>query len=380
MDKRSGSLVFSKEYRSTFVTFVGVDLHRCTVTLVAVDADQREIGRFTVSTKCVEKIEAFLVGLPKPVWLAVEAVGFAEWFIDRFRGCVERFDIADATELARRRGKRRKTDCNDALDIAMRLAVGDCPLGWIADPSLMRLRKLGRHWRRLSRTLSRAKHGLQSILHANNLSGPKLDGASAQRWLLGFGHLLKDADHASFADLTDIILLIERQRERLRREIIFVNRDPAFAADIELLKSVPGIDEIWACLIRAEVGSFDRFPNADALEFWAGITPDNETTAGRTQSGHITKAGSATLRWAICKAAVTLCKSDSRQEAKRRRLIKRVGKPRANCAFGRRLLRILYAILRDRKPYQIGLPTNHLAAANAARRLRRAAEEVAMST
>lgn len=32
----------------------------------------------------------------------------------------------------------------------------------------------------------------------------------------------------------------------------------------------------------------------DALEFWAGTTPDNKDSAGRTQSGSITKAGSAT--------------------------------------------------------------------------------------
>ena len=85
--------------------------------------------------------------------MAVEAVAFIEWFIDRFRAYVERIDIADATELAARRGKRRKTDRNDALDIALRLVRGDCPLGFIADEPLMQLRKLGRHWRQLSKTL-----------------------------------------------------------------------------------------------------------------------------------------------------------------------------------------------------------------------------------
>jgi len=374
MDKRSGDLLFSKEFRSAFATFVGVDLHKCTVTLVAVDADQEEIARLTISTKCVEKIEAFLAKLPKPVWMAVEAVGFIEWFIDKFRDGVQRIDIADATELALRRGKRPKNDPNDARDAAMRLAVGDCPLGWIADPALMRLRKLGRHWRRLSRTLSRAKHGMTSILNAANLAGPKLDGASAQRWLLGSGHLLKEADRGSFTDLTDVVQLIERQRERLRREIIFANREPQFTADIELLKTVPGIDEIWACIIRAEVGPFSRFPNADALEFWSGLTPDNQASAGRTQSGHITKAGSPTLRWAICKAAITLCKSDRSQEAKRRRLIKKIGKARANCAFGRRLLRILYAMMRDRVPYRRGPASDRTAAANKARMAKRARE------
>ena len=131
--------------------------------------------------------------------------------------------------------------------------------------------------------------------------------------------------------------------------------------------TVPGIDEIWGCIIAAEIGPFDRFPNADALEFWAGLTADLKESAGRTQSGHITKAGSPTLRWALCKAAVTLCQCDAKQEAIRQRLIARLGKPKANVAMGRRLLRILYAMIRDGKPYQGGPRRDRTAAANRAR-------------
>ena len=109
----------------------------------------------------------------------------------------------------------------------------------------------------------------------------------------------------------------------------------------------PASAEIWALIIAAEIGPFDRFPNADALEFWAGMTADLKESAGRTQSGNITKAGSATLRWALCQAAVTLCQSDAKQEATRQRFIARMPKAKANVAMGRRLLRTLYAMVRD---------------------------------
>lgn len=355
----------------TFSTFIGVDLHKTTVSLAAVDGAGGKIAHLKIDTKCVERIERFLRELPGPTWMAVEAVGFIEWFIDRYSDCVDRIDIADATELAHRRGKRRKTDRNDAFDIATRLARGECPLGFIADPELLHLRKLGRHWRRLCRTLCRAKHGMKSLLHAANLRGPKFDGASAQRWLLAHGHLLKPVQHDAFSDLLDIVLLIERQRERLRRQILFANRSERFAGSLAVLQSVPGIAEIWGCIITAEIGPFERFPNADALEFWAGITPDTKESAGRTQSGKITKAGSVTLRWALCKAAMTLCHSDARQEAIRQRLIRRLGKPKANVAMGRRLLRILYAMMRDGTEYECTQPTNHLTQANQARRKQR---------
>jgi len=350
----------------TFQSHVGVDLHKCTVTLTAIDAGG-EINRLKISTKSTGKIDAWLEALPGPVWMAVEACPFVEWFIDRFRPCVARIDIADATELASRRGKRRKTDFNDSLDIAVRLARGECPLGFIADEELMQLRKRVRHWRHLSRLLSRAKHSMKSMLNAANIRGPKFNGASAQRWLLANRDLLKPVQQQTFADFIDVLMLTERHRERLRREIIFATRCDRFAPITTLLKSVPGIGNIWAATIAAEIGPFDRFPNADTLEFWAGLTADVKESAGRTQSGNITKAGSVTLRWALCQAAVTLCQCDARQEAIRQRLLKRIGKPKANVAMGRRLLRTLYAMVRDNKTFERGPVRDRTAAANKAR-------------
>lgn len=363
------------ETQVSFASFIGVDLHKCTVTLTAVNSAGEQTASLTCHTKCIERIDRWLADLPRPTHLAVEAVGFVEWFIDRFRGGVDAINIADATELANRRGKRRKTDRNDAADIARRLARGECPLGWIADEELSQRRKLGRHWHQLSKSLGHAKHCMQSILLAANIHGPKLTGAGGQKWLLAHGHLLKPVQRQAFANFLDQINLIERQREGLRRQIIFANRQEKFDAMIQLLKSVPGIDEIWACVIAAEIGDFSRFPNADALEFWAGLTADMTESAGRTQSGKITKAGNATLRWAICKAGVTLCRSDKKQQAVRERLLKRIGKPKANVAMGRRLLGILYAMARDGTLYQRGESTGHEKAANQARAKKRIRKE-----
>ena len=348
-------------------TFIGVDLHKCTVSLAAVNAAGIEVARLKISTKSTSKIEDWLLTLPRSTHLAVEACPFVEWFIDRFRPCVDYLDIADATELANRRGKRRKTDRNDSLDIAKRLARDECPLGYIAEEDLMQLRKLGRHWRQLTRLLSRTKHSMKSMLNAANIRGPKFDGASAQRWFLAHSDLLKPVQRDAFSDFVDILNLVERQRARLRREIIFATRHEKFATTTARLMTVPGIAEIWAAIIAAEIGPFDRFPNSDTIEFWAGLTADMKESAGRTQSGNITKAGSVTLRWALCQAAVTLCQSDAGQEAIRQKLIARIGKPKANVAMGRRLLGILYAMMRDGKDYRRGPQRDRTAAANQAR-------------
>ena len=68
---------------------------------------------------------------------------------------------------------------------------------------------------------------------------------------------------------------------------------------------------------------------------------------------------------------MTLCRSDARQEAIRQKLIRKTGKPKANVAMGRRLLRTIYAMMKNWTFYQVGQRTNHLAAANKARAKKR---------
>src|SRR2546428_13197110 len=99
-----------------FATFVGVDLHKQTVTLRAVNAAAEPVAALTCDTKCVQRIEQWLLALPRPSRLAVEAVGFVERFIDRLRSCVGKMELADATPLANRPGQRRRNGNHHARD------------------------------------------------------------------------------------------------------------------------------------------------------------------------------------------------------------------------------------------------------------------------
>ena len=68
---------------------------------------------------------------------------------------------------------------------------------------------------------------------------------------------------------------------------------------------------------------------------------------------------------------------DKINEAIRQRFIHRIGKPKANVVMGRRLLRILYAMIRDEKPFARGPATQHNRGANRARLARKQRKEVA---
>ena len=82
-----------------------------------------------------------------------------------------------------------------------------------------------------------------------------------------------------------------------------------FAADVELLCTIPGVDRRTAQVILAEIGTdMARFPSAAHLASWAGMCPGNNESAGKHHSGK-TRKGSKWLRKALVEAAHAAARS-----------------------------------------------------------------------
>jgi transposase len=76
-----------------------------------------------------------------------------------------------------------------------------------------------------------------------------------------------------------------------------------FRADVELLKTMPGVSETVAFVILAEIG-FDmtRFPSAGHLVSWAGLCPRSDESAGKRRSTRI-RHGAPWLKTVLVQAA-----------------------------------------------------------------------------
>ncbi len=125
-----------------------------------------------------------------------------------------------------------------------------------------------------------------------------------------------------------------------------------FAQAVELLLTIPGLGEVAAATIVAEIGvDMTRFPSAKHLASWAGLCPGNKQSGGRRLSGKTTK-GSVWLRAALSEAAWANARSKSGYlGAQFRRLARRRGVQKALVAVAHSLLVIIYHVLRDRRPY-----------------------------
>jgi transposase len=115
---------------------------------------------------------------------------------------------------------------------------------------------------------------------------------------------------------------------------------------------MPGIGTVTIETVLAELGDWERFRCGDAVVSFAGLDPGVRESDGRRKDLKLTKAGSPLLRWILIQLAHRVKRNSPRWRCTFERLSQRIGKKKATCAIARRLLLVIYAMLRDGKAYR----------------------------
>ena len=118
------------------------------------------------------------------------------------------------------------------------------------------------------------------------------------------------------------------------------------------LTAVDGIDALSAQTIVAEVGlDMSRWPTVKHFTSWLGLSPHNDVSGGKRLRSRTRKtANRAATTFRV--AAQSLARSQSALGAFYRRLRAKHGAPKAVTATAHKLARIVYTMLKERKPYQ----------------------------
>ena len=150
-------------------------------------------------------------------------------------------------------------------------------------------------------------------------------------------------------ELTELIDTVEQQAGVLMAP---------FAAERDLLMTIPGIGRLTAGVIISEIGTdMSFFPDADHLASWAGLCPaNNESGSRRRPAG--TRHGNQHLATALIESAWACSRTSTRPGAQYHRLVRRFGgqrsaraKKKAAVAVAHTLILIIYTILERREPY-----------------------------
>ena len=115
---------------------------------------------------------------------------------------------------------------------------------------------------------------------------------------------------------------------------------------VEVLVELYGIGLFSALLIVGELGEVDRFRHAKQAGAYTGLTPRVSQSGEHNHHGHVSRQGSAWLRWILIEAAMKLVREDVALANFYTRIRKRSSAKIARVAAARKLAEICWKRLR----------------------------------
>ena len=142
---------------------------------------------------------------------------------------------------------------------------------------------------------------------------------------------------------------------------------PALSFCIELLRSIPGIDTLTAATILSEIGDFSAFSKPGKLVAYFGIDPSVHQSGQFVGTRNkISKRGPRLLRRVLFTTVLANIRRKCNGEIDNPILYnfykaKCISKPKmvAIVAVMHKLVSIIYAVLRDKKPFELRTPEEH---------------------
>jgi transposase len=273
----------------------------------------------------------------------------------------------------------RKTDVNDATWLADLLAHGLIRGSFVPDAQTQEMRNLLRtrkqlvrertsHVQRLQKTLEDANIKLDSVISdIMGLSGramvealiagendPDRLAEFAHRRIKAVPEALREALRGRVSKHHRFLLRLHLQQvDALDAAIGDIDREvdahvEPFRAAIQLLTTIPGISDLSARVIIAEIGrDMSRFPTEGHLISWAGLCPKNDESAGKRRSTRMRK-GAPWLKTTLIQCAWAAArKKGSYLQAQFHPLRSRRGAKKAVGALAASILTAAYHMLTD---------------------------------
>ena len=329
--------------------YLGIDLHlRRTYAVLMKNSgevvDKRRIQNNEFG-KYLEEV------VPRETYAVIEATRNWAFAYDLLSEHVERTELAHPKELRMIASAVVKDDPIDAKVLADLARLNFLPIAYAAPKEIRDLRQWIRHRYWLVGQRTQAKNRIHAALASYNLVSPTKDlfGVSGREYL---DQALESTRLATRRVIQDNLALIDFLSDQIQALEDEIPLEPEHDQSIKLLKTVPGVGPIIAITILAEIGDYRRFSSPKSLCHWAGLTPKVHKSDRLVRHGRISKQGSPYLRGAMTRAASVASRSSKRWYLVHENMLPRCGRAGAKVVVARRLLTVIYFMLKRQEPYQ----------------------------
>ena len=328
---------------------VGCDYHPSFQQIAFVDTETGELKeQRLVHREGAEEFYRALAATGQRVCVGMEASGHARWFERLLAELRIELKVGDASEIQRKRGRKQKTDRQDAQHILNLLLKNDFPPIWVPSWENRDLRQLLWHRHRMVQARTRIMNQLQSVALNEGLRCRK------RLWRAGGREPLESFRLAPWASRRrhDLLELLDRLNPTIAELSQSVEREAENNPAAQRLKTHPGVGALTALAFVLIIGDASRFQCGKEVASYLGLVPLEDSSGNRRRLGHITKQGSSMLRFLLVEAAQVTARSLPQWRSKYLHLMMRRGRKTAKVAMARRLAVRLYWMMRQGWDYQ----------------------------
>ena len=125
-----------------------------------------------------------------------------------------------------------------------------------------------------------------------------------------------------------------------------------FRDQMELLQSVPAMKgKVLNYTILSEIDGIEHFKNSNTLVSYAGLIPRDKSSGQKLRKGRLKTECNEFLKWAMLEAVFPAIRKDRGLRDYYFEVKKRKNASAARIAVARRLLKTIYHVLKEQRPY-----------------------------
>jgi len=329
-----------------------MDVHQESTTFCFFDpaAPQGRQYRTVTRPTTAEAIRATLLAHDGRCQVAFEVGTQAQWVVSIVRPMASEVQVANPSRIPWLFRDGRKNDAIDARKLATLLYLGQLPEVHLPSADVSAWRALINHRRRLVQRRTRTKNQIRSILRTFACRCPHKSCWSrvGQAWLRSL--TFDTARDLMMRMLFDELTFLQEKLAQAEQQLDTI---AASQRRVALLQTIPGIGPRTSEAIVAFSDGPERFSNRKRFASYFGMTPTEDSSGLVRRHGHISKRGPSVVRWVLNEAAHQVIRRCGMLRSFYTRVHRgrKDRKKKALVAVGRKVLTIVYAMMRDDLPF-----------------------------
>ncbi|MFH1945556.1 MAG: IS110 family transposase [Acidobacteriota bacterium] len=334
------------------MNYMGIDHHKqySHMTILDEKGDVIKAGRVLNRRQDVEE---FVGGFHEDLRAVIEAGRATYTMVDLLEELGVDIKMAHPLQVKAIAQAKIKTDKRDSKILAHLLRTDLIPEVYRREPANRASQRILRHRMAYVRMQTQLKNRIRSLLAQQREEVREM----VERQSLLFSRrgmtVLKELKLPGKDDemLKSLIKTFDHIQRRIRQSDSLVEEIYDNCEEARLIHTIPGFGKFFSVLVTTEIADIGRFASAAKLHSYVGVIPSTHASGEKSYHGKLINQGNKWLRWALVEAVWPAIRADFDLRVFYQRLAKRKAPNSAKIATARRLLTIVYRVLKEKRPY-----------------------------